>query len=76
MYKVYCVDAKSGYLGYSLVAADNAEKANKVIDSFKKFDEYNCLDSWGYSHVDESDVIDGLWAEHEGITYQGIIYHG
>ena len=76
MYKVYKIDPVTYYRGMSLVAADDAKEANRFIDNYKKVDTDNYGDSLGYCYVDENDLIDGLFAEEEGIVYYGIIYSG
>lgn len=77
MYKVYKIDPNQYcYSGVSFVAADNAEEANSFIANFKEEDEHNWDDSWGYSYVDENDVMDGLFAQGKGIVYHGIWYNG
>lgn len=76
-YKVYKVEPRLYcYSGISLVAAENAEGANKIIDDFKQWDKENYADSWGYSNVDETDCIEGLYSEKEGIIIQDIYYRG
>ena len=76
MYKVYCINSKSCYRGLSLVAADNAEEANSIIERFKDFDKDNKLDSLGYELVDEDDVIKSVYSEEKGIMLYGIYYIG
>lgn len=75
-YKVYKVEPELCYSGISLVAAENEEVANKEIENFKDRDSNNKLNSWGYSHVSESDVIDDLYSDRKGIMLYGIYYSG
>ena len=76
-YKVYEVTPRLGcYQGMSLVAANSAEDANRIIDKFIKDDPHNQMDSWGYSKVNEYDVIEGIYSEIEGIVHMGIFYYG
>jgi hypothetical protein len=76
MYKVYCIDSKTFYRGMSLVAADDAEEANAIIDKFVEEDNKNACDSWGYMHVNEADVIVGVYSKEKGIVHYGIYYSG
>ena len=75
-YKVYIIDSEGYYAGSSLVAAESAEEANKIIDAFVKDDPHNYADSWGYCHVDEYEAIEGIYSERKGIIYRGIYYTG
>ena len=75
-YKVYMINSNAHYIGKSLVAAESAEEANKIIDAFVHNDPHNHEDSWGYCHVDEGDVIEDIYAERKGILYYGISYTG
>jgi hypothetical protein len=75
-YKVYVIDSDACYHGKSLVGAESADEANKFIDNFVHNDPHNHGDSWGYCHVDEDDVVEGVYAEHKGILYYGIHYSG
>lgn len=74
MYKVYEIQSKKHYIGTSLVAANNAEEANKIIDEFKKRDKDNKDNSYGYEYVTEDYVIHDIFASNKGIIYYGIIY--
>ena len=76
MYKVYLVDSKACYYGISFVAANNAEEANSFIKDFQERDKKNVCDSWGYETVNEEDMVDGIWSEHNGIIHYGIRYGG
>lgn len=76
MYKVYEVDSAVCYHGMSLVAAENAIEANKIIDDFIKRDENNVYDSHGYCHVSESDCIEPFHSDVKGIVRYGIYYGG
>ena len=70
-YKVYVIDSKGYYAGKSLVAAECAEEANKIIDAFVKDDPHNHADSWGYCHVDEYEVIENIYSEQQGFCPAG-----
>ena len=76
MYKVYIVQSKTCYHGMSLIGANSAEEANDIIDKFVEWDKKNECDSWGYMHVDESDIIEGVYSEEKGIVHYGIYYGG
>lgn len=75
-YKVYVIDSDAYYHGKAIVAAESAEEANKFIDDFVHNDPHNQSDSWGYSHVDEDDAVEDVYAERKGILYYGIHYSG
>lgn len=75
MYKVYAVPSRRDYAGYSFVAANSAEEANRMIEAFKESDSSNFYDSYGYGSVDEEDAIDSLHADHDGFIFHGIYYH-
>ena len=75
-YKVYRVDPRNCYRGYALIAAETADEANAFIKAFQEDDKNNRMDSWGYDKVDESDVIDGIWAENKGFVNEEIYYYG
>lgn len=76
-FKVYHIYPNSSYYeGFALVAAENVEKANQFISSFKERDKDNCFDSWGYSSVDEFDAIEGVYSENDGILKYEIFYRG
>ena len=76
-YKVYEISPKlSCYHGMSLVAAESAEEANHIIKDFVKSDPKNFYDSWGYSQVSESNLIEGVYSENKGIVHMGIYYYG
>lgn len=75
-YKVFIIDSEAYYSGKSIVAAESAEEANKFIDEFISNDPHNNSDSWGYSHVDEGDVLSDIYSEAKGIVYYGIHYTG
>lgn len=76
MYKVYKVNSKTYYKGLSLVAANNADDANRIIKRFQEEDPSNKYDSWGYEIVTELDVIDDVFSERYGIVLAGIYYYG
>lgn len=76
MYKVYVCRSGCYYGGISLIAANNAVEANRKIDLFKQVDEGNKCDSWGYTSVDEDDILEGVYSENNGIIYHGIYYTG
>ena len=67
MYKVYISRSACYYGGISLIAANSAEEANKKIERFKQSDIGNKYDSWGYTSVDEDDVLEGAYSENDGI---------
>lgn len=75
-YKVYQINPLSCYRGYALIAAETADEANAFIMDFQEHDKNNRMDSWGYDKVDESDVIDGIWAEDKGFVNYKIYYSG
>ena len=75
-YKFYIIESNAYYSGKSIVAAESADEANKFIDDFVHNDPHNHSDSWGYSHVDESDAVEGAYAERKVILYYGIHYSG
>ena len=76
MYKVYKIEPRAHYHGLSLVAAENPEEANALIDSFRENDTCNYGDSWGYCRVGEDDVIEDVFSERKGIMLYGIYYYG
>lgn len=76
MYKVYKIDSVVCYFGFSLVSANNAIEANKFIEEFKKEDIGNRYNSFGYSFVDESDILEGIFSNEKGIVHYGICYGG
>ena len=75
-YKVYKIEANSSYTGYSLVAAKSADEANHYIDNFREIDKDNQGDSWGYSNVNEDDVLENIFSNETGILDYGIRYCG
>ena len=75
-YKVYQIYPNAHYRGYALIAAETADEANAYIRAFKDSDKSNSMDSYGYSEVDEGDVIDGIWAECKGFANHQIYYCG
>lgn len=75
-YKVYVIDSDAHYIGKSIVAAESAQEANKIIDAFVHDDPHNHSDSWGYCHVEEYDALEDIYAERKGILYYGISYTG
>ena len=75
-YNIYVIDSEAYYGGKSLVGAESADEANKIIDAFIHNDPHNHGDSWGYSHVDEDDAVEGVYSEQKGILYYGIYYTG
>lgn len=74
--KVYRVDPAIYYHGFALVGAKNAELANQFINTFKEFDKDNRSDSRGYCNVSESDALDYIYTDTEGILLYGIFYGG
>jgi len=75
-YSVYKCSAKSAYSGISLIAADSVEEANQIISMFKENDKDNSFNSFGYSNIDEYDLMDNLYSTEKGILYFGIYYTG
>lgn len=76
-YNVYEVRPRLGcYHGMSLVAAESAEEANRIIEDFVKSDPKNFYDSWGYGQVSESDLIEGVYSENKRIVHMDIHYCG
>lgn len=76
-YKVYQVYPRDcAYVGYSLVAANSVEGANRIIQDFKNLDPHNYLDSYAYGDVSESDWIEELISTREGIILEGFYYTG
>ena len=76
-YKVYQVYPRDcAYVGYSLVAAKSVEDANRIIQDFKDSDKSNDRDSYAYSDVSESNLIEELISTHEGIILEGFHYTG
>lgn len=74
VYRVYPCDC--AYAGYSIVAAESVEEANRVIQEFRDSDKGNDCDSYAYSDVSESDLIEELTSNCEGIILQGFYYTG
>ena len=73
MYKVYIIVPLLGcYRGASFVAAKTAQRANELIDLFKKSDIKNLRNSEGYSYVEENDALNGIYSDDEGIVHMGI----
>ena len=66
----------SCYNGMSLVAAENAEEANKIISKEIKEDVHNAHDMWGYGMVDEYDIVENVYSDVKGIVLYGIYYRG
>lgn len=75
MYKVYLVNPNVDYVGFALVAAEDATNANEIIEDFKTFDDDNTYDSYGYCFVNDNDVIEGLSSNIKGFILQEICYH-
>lgn len=76
MFKVYTIESKNAYTGISLVAACDATEANEIIQEFRDTDRENIMNSYGYSNVDESDVVQDVYARRKGIMLYGISYTG
>lgn len=74
VYQVYSCDC--AYVGYSLVAANSVEDANRIIQDFKNSDPHNDRDSYAYGDVSESDLIEDLISTREGIILEGFYYTG
>lgn len=76
-YKVYQVYPRGcAYVGYSLVAAKSVEDANRIIQDFRDSDKQNDCDSYAYSDVSESNLIEELISTREGIILEGFYYAG
>lgn len=76
-YKVYQIYPRNcAYVGYSLVAANSVEDANRIIQDFKDSDKGNDRDSYAYGDVSESDLIEDLISTREGIILEGFYYTG
>lgn len=73
IYNVYRIDHAFRYRGFSFVAAETAEEANKLIDEFKK-DPINLYVADGYLHVQESNKIGFLFSDEKGIVLEKIYY--
>lgn len=74
VYQVYPCDC--AYVGYSLVAAKSVEDANRIIQDFKDSDKGNDRDSYAYGDVSESNLIEDLISNREGIILEGFYYTG
>lgn len=74
VYRVYPCDC--AYVGYSLVAANSVEDANRIIQDFKNSDPHNDRDSYAYGGVSESNLIEDLISTREGIILEGFHYTG
>ena len=74
VYRVYPCDC--AYVGYSLVAANSVEDANRIIQDFRDSDKQNDCDSYAYGDVSESDLMEDLISTHEGIILEGFYYTG
>lgn len=74
VYQVYPCDCD--YVGYSLIAANSVEDANRIIQDFKDSDPHNDRDSYAYGDVSESDLIGDLISTREGIILEGFYYTG
>ena len=72
LHKVYRIYSRGVYEGYSLVAADSVEEANKFIEDFRNSDPHNECDSYGYSDVSECDLEEKLFSTELGIILKGI----
>jgi hypothetical protein len=77
MYKVYRITPYYNcYRGESLVAGIDAEDAQSYIREFRRIDENNAQDSYGYDDVAETDCIEHLFSDIQGIIHYGIYYSG
>ena len=74
--KVYEIGSGLGYSGTALVAAKSAKEANRLIKAFADDDPYDFRGSGGMIPVSEKNVVDGLFAEKEGIVSNGIVWTG
>ena len=79
-YNVYKIDTggkyASCYRGMSLVAAENSEEANKIIEEEQRLDTHNNKDTWGYGIVREYDIVENVYSDVKGIVLYGIYYYG
>lgn len=79
-YNVYKIETggkyASCYRGFSLVAAENADEANKIIAEEIKKDVHNDCDMWGYGTVNEHDIVENVYSDVKGIVLYGIYYYG
>lgn len=73
-YKVYEINSENYYSGNSLIAARNAEEANKMIREFKNDDAENKMNSAGYQLVKESDCIEHLFSDISGFITKDIFF--
>lgn len=75
-YKVYEVQSNGPYSGEALIGAKNIDDANEIIKDWKEIDKDNACDSWGWSYVDEDNLVDGLISVKHGIIVNHIRYSG
>ena len=66
--KVYLIEPRVGWHGFSLVAALDADYANQIIRKAVGESEYY----WGYSRVYENDAINNVYSDTLGFVYEGI----
>lgn len=75
MFKVYKVNSKMHYNGYSLVGARSVEEANEYINDLKTFDNHSACNSFGYEFVTEKDELNCIYATSAGIILHGIEFN-
>lgn len=66
--KVYLIEPKVGWHGFSLIAALDADHANQIIRKAAGESEYY----WGYSCVCENDIIYNVYSDTIGFVYEEI----
>lgn len=66
--KVYLIEPKVGWHGFSLIAALDTDHANQIIRKAAGESEYY----WGYSCVCENDVIYNVYSDTIGFVYEEI----
>lgn len=76
MYKVYVMTPGAHYGGFALIAAENADEVNEIIQRRRNVDPHNECNSWGYTSVAEYDALDSVFSEEDGIVYNGVYYTG
>ena len=75
-YNIYEVDSKFYYNGIALVAAENVDEANRIIQSYRDCDENNTCDSWGWENVSKDNLVPELFSKEKGIILNRIHYCG
>jgi hypothetical protein len=74
--KVYMINPRKYYRGFSFVSAENTLEANRYIEKFMKDDPNNYSDSFGYTYVAQGDLLKNLYSTDKGIIFCGIEYVG